>query len=124
MRYVIISRMDPEKSLKLRDEMPAQAFQFINEKVKEKKVPALRELTDMGVLPGLAQILTDHVQHLTSLTANGKLISGGPCDGFEDAINIFEAKSDAEARALHDADPIVKAGFMSIQQVFCWRQVF
>ncbi|MGK2941941.1 MAG: YciI family protein [Immundisolibacter sp.] len=110
--------------MKLRDEMPAQAFQFINEKVKEKKVPALRELTDMGVLPGLAQILTDHVQHLTSLTANGKLISGGPCDGFEDAINIFEAKSDAEARALHDADPIVKAGFMSIQQVFCWRQVF
>lgn len=39
MRYVIISRMDPEKSSRLRDEMPASAFQFINDKVKEKKFP-------------------------------------------------------------------------------------
>lgn len=124
MQYVIISRFDAEKTATLQRDLPATAFEAIDQATKSGKVLELSELTAMGVAEELAQVLVDHLHHLTRLRANGELVSGGPCAGFQHAINIFEADSEAQARQLHDADPLARFGFFAIDQVYGWNQVF
>jgi len=111
MQYVIISKFDPDKTA-------------IDKATKDGKVLDLAELTDMGVTSDLAQVLVDHLSHLTQLRASGGLVSGGPCEGFKNAINVFEADSEQQARQLHDSDPLAKHGFFAIDQVYGWNQVF
>ncbi len=78
----------------------------------------------MGVGGELARVLVDHLRHLTRLRASGALVSGGPCAGFQYAINIFAADTEVQARELHDADPLARHGFFTIDQVYGWNQVF
>lgn len=124
MQYVIISRFDADKTATLQRDLPAGAFQAIDLATKDNKVLSLSELTDLGVGSELAQVLVDHLSHLTRLRASGGLVSGGPCEGFQHAINVFQADSEQQARALHDADPLAIHGFFAIDQVYGWNQVF
>ena len=124
MQYVIISKFDPDKTATLQRDLPAGAFAAIDEATKDGKVLDLAELTGLGIETELAQVLVDHLSHLTRLRASGGLISGGPCEGFKNAINVFEADSEQQARELHDADPLAKYGFFAVDQVYGWNQVF
>ena len=124
MQYVIISRFDPDKTATLQQDLPAEAFVAIDQATQDGKVLDLAELTGMGVSSELAQVLVDHLSHLTRLRDSGGLVSGGPCEGFKHAINVFEADSEQQARDLHDADPLAKYGFFEIDQVYGWKQVF
>jgi uncharacterized protein YciI len=124
MQYVIISRFDAGKTATLQRDLPAQAFAAIDQASKQGQVLELAQLTAMGVASDLAQVLVDHLRHLTRLRASGELVSGGPCEGFEHAINVFAAQSEQHARQLHDADPLAKQGYFAIEQVYPWNQVF
>ena len=124
MQYVIISRFDPDKTARLQNDLPPGAFAAIDQATKDGKVLDLNELTDLGVGSDLAKVLVDHLSHLTQLRASGGLISGGPCEGFKNAINVFEAESEQQARELHDADPLARYGFFAVDQVYGWNQVF
>ena len=124
MQYVIVSKFDPEKSETLQRDLPSEAFSAIDQATKDGRVLARAELTSLGVAGELAQVLVDHLAHLNELRANGSLISGGPCEGFRYAINIFEAETEQQACDLHDADPLAKYGFFAIDQVYGWKQVF
>lgn len=124
MQYVVISKFDAEKTAILQRDLPGAAFESIDQASKEGKVLNLAVLTDMGVAGELAQVLVDHLSHLTELRARGALVSGGPCEGFRNAINIFEAETETQARELHDADPLARYGFFAIEQVYGWNQVF
>ena len=124
MQYVIVSKFDPDKTATLQRDLPAEAFSAIDQATKDGKVLELNELTGLGVNGELAQVLVDHLSHLTELRASGGLISGGPCEGFRHAINIFEAETEQQACELHDADPLAKYGFFTIDQVYGWKQVF
>ena len=124
MQYVIVSKFDPDKTATLQRDLPAEAFSAIEQATKDGKVLELNELTGLGVNGELAQVLVDHLSHLTELRASGGLISGGPCEGFRHAINIFEAETEQQACELHDADPLAKYGFFTIDQVYGWKQVF
>ena len=124
MQYVIVSKFDPDKTATLQRDLPVEAFSAIDQATKDGKVLALSELTSLGVSSELSQVLVDHLTHLNKLRANGSLISGGPCEGFHHAINIFEAETEQQACDLHDADPLAKYGFFAIDQVYGWKQVF
>ncbi|MEL0081986.1 MAG: YciI family protein [Gammaproteobacteria bacterium] len=124
MQYVIISKFDADKTATLQRDLPADAFAAIDRATQEGKVLNLGELTGLGVSAELAQVLVDHLGHLTRLRASGGLISGGPCEGFRHAINVFEAESEQQAIELHDADPLAQYGFFSVDQVYGWNQVF
>lgn len=124
MQYVIVSRFDPDKTATLQRDLPVEAFAAIDRATKDGQVLDLAQLTDLGVSGELAKVLVDHLSHLTKLRASGALVSGGPCEGFNHAINIFEAETDQQACELHDADPLAKYGFFAIDQVYGWKQVF
>ncbi|MBL4622683.1 MAG: hypothetical protein JKY89_09825 [Immundisolibacteraceae bacterium] len=124
MQYVIVSRFDPEKTATLQRDLPAEAFSAIDQATKDGIILDLSELTSLGVSDELARVLVDHLSHLTDLRTSGGLVSGGPCEGFKHAINIFEAETEQQACELHDADPLAKHGFFVIDQVYGWNQVF
>ncbi|WP_372718523.1 YciI family protein [Immundisolibacter sp.] len=124
MLYVVISRFDDAAVARLRSELPADAFAYIDEAIHHQRVPGQADIEAQGVAPGLASVLAAHLAHLTELRGSGKLVSGGPCTGFVNAINIFEAESDAQARALHDADPLAKHGFFAVETIYPWQRVF
>lgn len=124
MKYVIISKFDPAKSQELASKVSPEAFSAIDKATKDGRKLGRPDIEGLGVEPGMAAILADHLAHLTHLTSKGALLSGGPCVGFKAAINIFQANSEQEARDLHDADPLAKHGIFAIDQVFAWQQVF
>lgn len=124
MKYLIVSRFDADAVARLRTELPTAAFAYIDAAIHDRRVPTRADIEAQGVPEGLAQVLADHLAHLDALRSAGQLLAGGPCEGFNHAINIFEADSEAHARALHDADPLARHGFFSVGEVYAWRQVF
>lgn len=124
MQYVVISRFDTDAVARLRSELPPGAFAYIDDAVHHQRLPSQADIEAQGVPSGLAGVLAAHLKHLTGMRASGKLISGGPCSGFENAINIFEADSPDEARALHDADPLAQHGYFAVETVYAWQRVF
>lgn len=124
MQYVVISRFDADAVARLRNELPPTAFAYIDDAIHHQRLPNQADVEAQGVPPGLASVLAAHLKHLTELRGSGKLISGGPCSGFAHAINIFEAGSPDEARALHDADPLARHGYFAVETVYAWQRVF
>ena len=124
MQYVVISRFDADAVARLRSELPPTAFAYIDDAIHHQRLPNQADIEAQGVPPGLAGVLAAHLKHLTELRGSGKLISGGPCSGFAHAINIFEAGSPDEARALHDADPLARHGYFAVETVYAWQRVF
>jgi uncharacterized protein YciI len=124
MQYVVISRFDTDAVARLRSELPPAAFSYIDDAIHHQRLPSQADIEAQGVPPGLAGVLAAHLKHLTELRGSGKLISGGPCSGFTNAINIFEADSLDEARALHDTDPLAKHGYFAVETLYAWQRVF
>lgn len=124
MLCVVISRFDEAAVARLRGELPPAAFAYIDEAVHHQRVPSQADIEAQGVPASLASVLAAHLAHLTELRRSGKLVSGGPCAGFAHAINIFEADSPDQARALHDADPLAQHGFFAVETVYPWQRVF
>lgn len=124
MKYVIISKFDPDKSQELASKVSPEAFGAIDRATKSGQTLDKADIAALGVADDMATILADHLAHLVALTNRGALLSGGPCEGFRNAINIFEAESEQEAKDLHDADPLAKNGIFAVDQVFAWQQVF
>ena len=124
MQYVVISRFDTDAVARLRSELPPTAFAYIDDAIHHQRLPGQADIEAQGVPPGLAGVLAAHLKHLTDLRASGKLISGGPCSGFANAINIFEADSPEEARTLHDADPLAQHGYFAVETLYAWQRVF
>lgn len=124
MLYVIISRFDEAAVARLRGELPPAAFAYIDEAIHHQRVPSQADIEAQGVPTSLASVLAAHLAHLTELRGSGKLVSGGPCTGFVNAINIFEAGSADEARTLHDADPLARHGYFAVETIYPWQRVF
>lgn len=124
MLYVIISRFDEAAVARLREELPPAAFAYIDEAIHHQRVPSHADIEAQGVPTSLASVLAAHLEHLTELRRSGKLVSGGPCAGFANAINIFEAESADKARALHDADPLARHGYFAVETIYPWQRVF
>lgn len=124
MLYVVVSRFDEAAVARLRGELSPAAFAYIDEAIHHQRLPSQADIEAQGVAPGLASVLAAHLAHLTELRGTGKLVSGGPCAGFAHAINIFDADSADQARALHDADPLARHGYFAVETVYPWQRVF
>lgn len=124
MLYVVISRFDEAAVARLRKELPPAAFAYIDDAIHHQRLPSQANIEAQGVPPGMAGVLAAHLEHLTQLRGSGKLVSGGPCSGFTNAINIFEAGSADEARTLHDADPLAVHGYFAVETIYPWQRVF
>jgi uncharacterized protein YciI len=74
--------------------------------------------------PETAKIQEQHLAHLTRLGAQGKIVLAGPfSDQADPALRgacIYRVATVAEARALAEADPAVKAGRLAVDVVTWW----
>ena len=72
----------------------------------------------------IATVRPRHREYLGSLKEQGKLAASGPFTDDSGALIIYEAESEAEARALIQADPFRQAGVFQEIELTEWRQVF
>lgn len=72
----------------------------------------------------IATVRPRHREYLGSLKEQGKLAASGPFTDDSGALIIYEAESEAEARALIQADPFRQAGVFQEIELKEWRQVF
>ena len=124
MQYVIVSKFDPDLTKKLSDQVPAAVFELIHESAKTNFVPDMSTFIDLGMRSDAAELLLQHVSHITDLRKRGLVSRGGPTTDLKFAINLFNANSEEEARAYHDADVWVRDGILTVHEVFEWRQAF
>lgn len=69
-------------------------------------------------------IRPEHRAYLAELTDAGRLVLSGPYAGDPaGALLVFEAATEADARALTDADPFVTAGVVADVSVREWTTV-
>jgi uncharacterized protein YciI len=65
-----------------------------------------------------------HIGHLTKMGESGKAVVCGPFGDQQDVslrgACVYDVKDDAEARALAEEDPVVKAGQLRIEAVTWW----
>jgi uncharacterized protein YciI len=65
-----------------------------------------------------ARLQLEHLQHLTKLQLVGKLILNGPTLIEHDILGVSIYAADLEeARALAEADPKVKAGYLTVEAI-------
>jgi uncharacterized protein YciI len=69
----------------------------------------------------LNELQMKHLQHLFKLRALGKLVLQGPLlvDSQLRGIGIFNAASQEEVREYMNADPLVKAGYLTVE-IYPW----
>lgn len=76
--------------------------------------------------PAIEKLQAEHIGHLKQMAARGKLLVAGPLDDQPDeslrGICIYGAESLAEARALAEADPMVKAGRLRVEVMTWWTE--
>jgi uncharacterized protein YciI len=74
--------------------------------------------------PETAKIQEQHIAHLTRLGEQGKIVLAGPfSDPSDPALRgacLYRVATVAEARALAEADPAVKAGRLAVDVVTWW----
>jgi uncharacterized protein YciI len=65
-----------------------------------------------------------HVAYVMSLLESGKAVIAGPLaeDGEIRGVAIFKTKTADEAKSLVDADPMVKAGYMTVEMHPWWSE--
>jgi uncharacterized protein YciI len=65
-----------------------------------------------------------HMAHLTAMGASGQMVAAGPFSDQADpayrGVCIYRVGSVAEARALAEQDPIVKAGQLRVEAMTWW----
>jgi len=82
------------------------------------KGPASREDEDRN-----ERLQLEHLQHLTKLQLLGKLVLNGPILAEHDILGVSVYAADLEeARALAEADPKVKAGYLMVEAL-AWMAV-
>ena len=124
MQYIIVSKFDPELTKQLGDQVPPAVFDLIHESAKTNYIPDVAEFVERGMQADAAEVLLQHVSHITKLRKQGIVVRGGPTTDLGFAINLFNAESEAQARDYHDADIWVRDGILAIHEVFEWRQAF
>jgi uncharacterized protein YciI len=64
------------------------------------------------------RIQIEHLQHLTKLQMAGKLVLNGPTMVEHDihGVSVYAAELE-EARAMAEADPKVRAGFLTVEAI-------
>ena len=90
--------------------MPAARTQYLY-RIQPTRPAMLRE----GTTPQEAEIVGEHFDYLRDLTARGVVLLAGRTLNTDDSsfgIVIFEAESEAVARAVVESDPAVRAGVM------------
>ncbi|KAB2959834.1 MAG: hypothetical protein F9K16_12150, partial [Thermoanaerobaculia bacterium] len=74
----------------------------------------------------LEEIQAAHLAHIGAMAESGKLVAAGPFDEQSDpryrGILIFRLATAAEARALAEQDPAVKAGRLEVVSVNWYHQ--
>ena len=67
--------------------------------------------------PDLDRLQNEHLDYLFSLKRSGKLIINGPLTDGGDlrGMSVYRVETQAEARALAEADPAVRAGRLMIE---------
>lgn len=66
----------------------------------------------------------EHRAYLAELTDGGRLVLSGPYEGEPaGALLVFDAATEADARALTDADPFVEAGLVADITMREWTTV-
>jgi uncharacterized protein YciI len=70
-----------------------------------------------GETPGLKRLFEDHLAHIRRMADSDKLLLAGPFtdDGTLRGMLVFQVDSMEEARALANADPVVKAGRLRVE---------
>ena len=64
------------------------------------------------------QLHLEHLQHLTKLQLLGKLVLNGPTLAEHDIVGVSVYAADLEeARALAEADPKVRAGYLIVEAI-------
>jgi hypothetical protein len=124
MKYVTIVNINPSQAERLRESIPAEAFLHLEEAIHSGRTPSEEELLSKGVEKEFAELLVAHLSYLKSLNDRGILESGGPCKGFNKAVNIFEADSEEKAREFQEGDPFFKYGMLSDYEILEWNKVF
>ena len=68
------------------------------------------------------KVLPAHLKHLEGLAASGKAVALGPFvdNGRIAGVVVINAASAEEARALEEADPMVKTGHVSVEVLKWW----
>jgi uncharacterized protein len=73
--------------------------------------------------PAIAELQRAHLAHLGAMGDSGKMVIAGPFDAQEDVtlrgMCLYRVATPAEARALAEADPMVKAGRLRVE-VMTW----
>ncbi len=66
----------------------------------------------------------EHVAYIKSLFESGKVVIAGPLaeDGDIRGVTIFRTNSPEEAKALAENDPLVKAGFFTVEMHPWWSE--
>jgi uncharacterized protein YciI len=65
-----------------------------------------------------ARLQLEHLQHLLKLQMSGKLILNGPVTAENEILGVSIYATDLdEARALAEADPKVKAGYLTVEAI-------
>jgi uncharacterized protein YciI len=74
--------------------------------------------------PAIEKLQAEHLGHLRKMGESGKLLVAGPLSDQPDeglrGICIYRAGSLAQARALAEADPMVKAGRLRVEVMTWW----
>jgi uncharacterized protein YciI len=78
--------------------------------------------SDFQVSKASPQLLQNHFKHVQELTASGKAAIAGPFGDDTRIAGVFvlNASSPEEARALEEADPLVKEGGFSVEVLKWW----
>jgi uncharacterized protein YciI len=60
-------------------------------------------------------IMSEHADYLHGLLEQGRLVLAGPSLGPVFGVAVFEARDEADARAVMEADPAVKSGLQKAE---------
>ena len=73
----------------------------------------VRPTLGFDATPEEQAIVGAHFSYLQGLLAEGKLIMAAPAADYSFGLTIFEAESEAEARAIMAGDPAIQKGIMT-----------
>jgi uncharacterized protein len=72
----------------------------------------------LSIMPGkalTAAVIDQHTAHLADLDREGKLVLAGPLLARFSGLIVLRVPSLAEARAIAEADPMIRGGFQSYE---------
>ncbi len=85
-----------------------------------------RFVLELGFAPGderRLEVRPRHREYLTSLLAEGRLVSAGPWADDTGAMILLEVEDEAAARAIIAADPYTDAGVVTVTSLREWQPI-